>query len=92
MEFSRRQEIDIERSGMEKQVCCTYVSDYHVTTCYRKSSVWGDDSYYYETFVWLTHGADGKRELVHHAELRHFDTCEKILQEGDFWNKQGEEG
>lgn len=92
MNFSRTQEIEIEQAGMDRQVCCTYVGDYHVTTCYRKSSVWGDDSYYYETFVWLNGGQDKQRKLAHHSGLGHVETCEKVLQEGEFWNNQEELG
>ena len=89
MEFSREQEEEIRRSNSGKQLACTYLPNgYHVTTCYRDSGLPIHDRWFYETFVWYQAPSTRGRKLVHQSEYGHSDVCERIIQEGAFWEKQ----
>ena len=78
------------RNGIHSsgQVACTYIGQYHVTTIYRESSAM-TGGWYYETFVWS--GSRDERELEHQSERGHVATCQKIIEHGDFWNREEEE-
>ena len=88
LKFTAEQEEAIHNEGWLKQLACTYIGDYHVTTCYRQSSGLYDLGWYYETFVWANATQESKRELVHQSDDGHFATCQKIIEQGDFWNRE----